>query len=577
MSLVTRAVSVNLERKPSMARPSPPPPPASVPNADNIMAIFLFWLVALLLLFAGCLYLTLEAVARYYYGIPSTHVWTPFWGHPYQGETPFDWISIAHYHLQNLTSWTWIRQYWTGPIWSAVVISTLPSLTLTYFLLRWAFRSPSPKARDLTRKSASQDLIQRGVSKKQGIFAGRYHGQDFYVRLEDRGLVIGPSRTGKTAFLVNQILKASQNRLSFVAIDIKPELADILRSDLKAAGYRLICFNPLAENTEHYNPLEDIHSETAIHELVINLLPYLDSRDKPFTDAKRDYLRSALLHLQSAGHASLPLAYDLLTRYAQVEDYLQVLSRSPSPTAQAIGRRLTAGKAADPLVGLGFASVGRDIDYLAYASIKDALAYSDFSLAELGQTRPIALFIQFQETQLETLGAVLSALYGHILNCLIDNHPQRQAVALFYDEIGNVPPIEGLTNKLNTLASRQLPTWTYWQTTSQMRRKYGPHAEDLFFASADLQLFFRTQDAGTQALVSRLVGTTREWHATRTTSQHGISQTQSTQRVNVIEPHELGELGSGEVIALYRGGKARGWAPPYYQDYPQYLDATRRL
>lgn len=383
--------------------------------------------------------------------------------------------------------------------------------------------------------------------------------------------MIGPPRIGKTAFLLNQLLKLSENSLSFIAIDIKPELTDILSADLKQKGYQVLCFDPLSDDTDHYNPLEDIEDETAVNELVINLLPYSDpSRDKPFTDAKRDYLRSALLHLKSEGNASLPLAYDLITRYTKVEDYLSVLSTSPSATVQTIARRLKSGIAADPLVGLGFSSVGREIEYLGYPTLKNAFAYSDFSLSEIGQTRPTALFVRFQENRLGTLGAVLAALYGHFLNYLIDHHHQRHAVVLFFDEIGNIPRIEGLITKLNTLASRKLPTWTYWQGTQQMERLYGRGAEHLFFESADAHLFFRAQDAHTREMVSALTGTTAALHRTDTVSPHGPGHSWGTRRVNVIEPHEVGQLRDGEVITLYKGESVRGWATPYYQDYPRF-------
>lgn len=548
---------------------TPTPLRPSRPVEDDVT---LFLIVAAAVL--ATVYFSLTGLfhpVAWYYSTSAENVWAHFWGPQVKVNTVGDLASIIPTHVENVLSADWRNRYWAPGIWFAVIASGAIAFGVGFLLWRGFFGAPKTRERDLSSPASSKTLVRRGTKKSEGVFAGRYHDRDFYIPYQDRGLVVGPPRIGKTAFLLNQLLKASENRLSFVAIDIKPELTAVLSADLKQKGYRVLCFDPLSDETDHYNPLDDIRDETAINELVINLLPYGEnSRDKPFTDAKRDYLRSALLRLKAEGNASLPLGYDLITRHGKVEDYLRVIGASPSAGAQTIARRLTAGIAADPLVGLGFASTGRDIEYLGYPTLKSAFAYSDFSLSELGQARPAALFVRFQESRLGTLGAVLSALYGHILNHLIDHHRQRQAVALFFDEIGNIPRIEGLITKLNTIAGRQLPTWTYWQGTQQMGRLYGYGAEHLFFEAADAQLFFRAQDAHTREMVSRLIGTTHALHRTDTVSPHGPGQSWDVRRVNVIEPHEVGELGDGEVIALYKGESVRGWATPYYQDYPRF-------
>lgn len=550
-------------------------PPATTPlrpprSVEGELGLFGITLAAVL----AASYFSLSGwfhLIAYRYRAPVENVWAHFYGPSVETNSLGDYARVIPYHLERATSWDWISRYWNWEIWTAVVLSAAIASSVGFLLWRSFFSAPKTRERDLSSPASSKTLVRRGVKKSEGIFAGRYRDRDFYIPYQDRGLVVGPPRIGKTAFLLNQLLKASENRLSFVAIDIKPELTAVLSADLKQKGYRVLCFDPLSDETDHYNPLDDIRDETAINELVINLLPYGEnSRDKPFTDAKRDYLRSALLHLKAEGNASLPLGHDLITRHGKVEDYLRVLGASSSAGAQTIARRLTAGIAADPLVGLGFASAGRDIEYLGYPTLKSAFAYSDFSLSELGQSRPAALFVRFQESRLGTLGAVLSALYGHFLNHLIDHHRQRQAVALFFDEIGNIPRIEGLITKLNTLAGRQLPTWTYWQGTQQMGRLYGHGAEHLFFEAADAQLFFRAQDAHTREMVSTLIGTTHALHRTDTVSPHGPGQSWGVRRVNVIEPHEVGELRDGEVIALYKGESVRGWATPYYRDYPRF-------
>jgi len=70
----------------------------------------------------------------------------------------------------------------------------------------------------------------------------------------------------------------------------------------------------------------------------------------------------------------------------------------------------------------------------------------------------MALFLQFEESKLKALGPLLAFIATGMLTSLIDTAKQRKPVALFLDELGNMPPIPGLAEKLNTIRSRHLPT-----------------------------------------------------------------------------------------------------------------------
>lgn len=140
------------------------------------------------------------------------------------------------------------------------------------------------------------DSVADCTDNSNGLFAGKFNKQDFYARQEDRGLVIGPPRTGKTTFLLNQILRLSKNQQSFVAVDIKPELSQILREDLEKSGYKVIVLDPIFSSGLSYNPLSDITNEQAINELVLSLIP-TPLTDPVWKKAEQRYFRLALLYL----------------------------------------------------------------------------------------------------------------------------------------------------------------------------------------------------------------------------------------------------------------------------------------
>ncbi|MCP5206310.1 MAG: type IV secretory system conjugative DNA transfer family protein [Hahellaceae bacterium] len=418
---------------------------------------------------------------------------------------------------------------------------------------------------------ATFDSVKGITDDSNGIFSGRFNKQDFYARQEDRGLVIGPPRTGKTTFLLNQILRLSKNKQSFVAVDIKPELSQILRDDLEKSGYKVIVLDPIFASGLSYNPLADITNEQAINELVLSLIP------TPLTDpiwkkAEQRYFRLALLYLFHSKKkvCSLPAAYQLIAHFDTAEAFLKYVGQSTNDKTKQSAKKLLGELANSKPAQSGFSAVFDSLDWLSYSEVQAALGENEFSLAGLGQKEaPIALFLQFEESYLETMSGLLSALCGHILRYLIVNYKKREAVALFFDEIGNLPPISGLLQKLNTIASRNIPLWMYWQSTAQMS-VYGINAREVFFGCADVQLFFRSNDLNTQQTVAQLSGTVYRPKMSQASNGDQDSKSVSAEKDTRIQAGDVGELGFGEVIAFYRGKKLRGCATPHYETFPKY-------
>lgn len=531
-------------------------------------------------IFFSSLFCWFEVLAGLNDGLKSDDYWYLFWGQ--QQANTANWN--AHYVQE------WVNSMWDGWIWSAVSTSAFFACgVLILMFLKTDFRRMK-KETDLSSSASSLKLIKLGKKKENGIFAGKYGKpqKPLYVSYEDRGLILGPPGTGKTAFLLNQILKVSDNGISFVAADIKPEIQNIIESELLGKGYKVLCINPLSPGGHHYNLLEDIADEAEINELVCNILPVNPKAEPVWGEAERKYLRMALLYLYNDTDliCSLPAAYKMFIENDDPEHFLSKILKSDNQLLVATAKKVFAELDSSKPARAGFGTVFDRLNWLYYDTIGETLSSSDFSLAELGQNRPIALFLQFEETRLKTLGTLLSVLYGHILNYLIRNAGNRGPVALFFDEIGNLPVIEGLAEKLHTIRSRMLPTYMYWQTTAQMNKygKMNTDGPDIIFSSADLQIFFRTNSKETQQTVSLLVGTTKEESTSKSVgrSYQGlkgrktVSESVGKVKVNVIDPHEVGELEEFEVVTLYRGGKAKGIATPYFQDYKQFFKKPKK-
>jgi len=151
----------------------------------------------------------------------------------------------------------------------------------------------------------------------------------------------------------------------------------------------------------------------------------------------------------------------------------------------------------------------------------------------------------------------------------------RPPVLLLFDEIGTVPVVPGLIAKLNTIRSRNLPTWTYWQSLEQMQR-YGAKADEganLILGACDYQMVFRLNDNASAKWMSDRIGVT-DVTVTSESVDNSLISKRSTSTSMVTEPkvfpHELQQLKDGQVVCTYRDQAWRGEATPYFQIWPEY-------
>jgi type IV secretory pathway TraG/TraD family ATPase VirD4 len=188
----------------------------------------------------------------------------------------------------------------------------------------------------------------------------------------------------------------------------------------------------------------------------------------------------------------------------------------------------------------------------------------------------VALFLQFEESHRETTARLWVALVAHIMRYLIVN-TDRPAVLQLFDEIGNAMPIPGLIEKLNTIRSRELPTWLYWQSLEQMQ-KYGAKAGEgpnIILGACDFQMVFRLNDNASAEWMSQRLGVSdRLVESTSVTWGDGFIPNRTDQQSLVKEPkvfpHELQALRDAEAICVYRGQAWRGYATPYFERWPAF-------
>ncbi len=434
-------------------------------------------------------------------------------------------------------------------------------------LVNWLERGdPGISRRDvLSDKKNIGEVVRLLGPPKTGVFCGEVGGKKsvpLHVDVEDRGVVIGPPGTGKTAFMVTQILDWAEQKRSFICLDIKPELHRIMEDRLRQSGYQVWVINP-SEPHHRYNLLDDISGQTGIGELANCLIPADDNAHPAFSEGARDVLDGIISLLRSRGEqVSLPGIRTFLSTVSDEQELIQMFADSSDADVREIAFALSRAAKNDRYIGSVFATLRSNLRFLRYDTIRDSIESSDFSLKQFLDNRPVALFLQFEERHQETTRQLLAALVAHIFNFFIE-HTQRDPVLLMLDEIGNVPRIPGLVEKLNTIRSRQLPTWMYWQSTQQMQ-KYGQQRDEganTILGACDFQMVFRLNDNETARWFSERTGT-----ADRTvTSITGQGDTAYGVKVEAkLRVEDLQALPVGQAIGVYRGLTWRNEATPYY-------------
>jgi len=320
-----------------------------------------------------------------------------------------------------------------------------------------------------------------------------------HATVEDRGLVIGPPGTGKTAFLVAQLVDWMASGRSFVCTDVKPEIWGILQANgiFEKMGYTSIVFNPTGRCGQRYNFLKDLKSHSDLTELVASLFPVVGRGDTAtFTLNARKIIEAVLVHL--GDKASLPEARRFIVACGDSEEMLNYLRESKEDYARELASEVLASAGNDKLLSSIMTELTTRLGFLRNPDVAESLSVSDFSLQELLKPK-VALFLQFEEKDKKSTEQLFGLMGSHVLRFLIE-HQNREDVFLALDEIINSSPIPDFAAKMQTIRSRRLPTFLYLQNLVGLVDLYGPGADERFMSACDLQVVFRLNDNKTALL-----------------------------------------------------------------------------
>ena len=400
----------------------------------------------------------------------------------------------------------------------------------------------------------------------------------FTVPCEERGLVLGVSRSGKTNYLLAQLISWMRSGKSFVASDVKPELWGILKVNgvFERYGYEDVVFNPTDPLSQKYNMFNDlgVDADTEIVELIEIFIP----SDDVFSDLARRILRAVMLHLRTVnGSVSLLQARNYIDKYIDVEDMMDELLESPSDIAISNAKAVKRSGGNERFTASAVNALSSALQFLDNTTIAANIDSSDFSLRERLQQPRQAIFLQFDKQYQQTTRELFGATLSHTLRLLEVEYANRDDVFVALDELINAAPIPNLTKKLNVIGSSKMPLFMYVQSLDGLTEVYGDQAANLIMSSCTLKVCYRVNDFDTAQTFSNMIGeiNVKSWSVTETPrvneagrSYKDTSRTESIGRKALIEPAALQGLETNQAIILYQGRSAKMIMPTYYEDTP---------
>lgn len=403
------------------------------------------------------------------------------------------------------------------------------------------------------------------------------------VTNEDRGIILGAPGSGKTTYLVTQILDWMESGQSFVATDIKPEIWAILKYNgmFEHYGYKDWVFNPTDVNSDHYNIFSEVKDSSEFNEVLNIIIADTDSADaKVFNDNARRLLKAILIEL--GAKASLPNAQKFINSMDDNAELLKTLRQSDNETVSSIAKDITRTAKSDNLLASIMTAVSKAFDFLDDERIRQTISENadGFYLKDVLMKPKQAVFLQFDQQYKSSTATLFGAMVAHTMRILQANQ-NRGAVFLALDEIINCAPIPKFTDLLNTIRSANMPTFLYLQSLEGLNRLYGPNSDKLFLGSSNYKVVFKIGDIATAKEFSDLIGKTETTYFSYSeNSSDGVSNSdmggtrtqstssgysESTKLEYIIEPEELIKLPSHSAVVTYNGTFGTLIMPKYWE------------
>ena len=193
-----------------------------------------------------------------------------------------------------------------------------------------------------------------------------------------------------------------------------------------------------------------------------------------------------------------------------------------------------------------------------YDTIAKMTAVNTFDIEELAYgEKPIALFIVYPDWD-DSNYTIISTFLSQVASVLSEKATLSRSSTLprrvhhLFEEVANIPPIEGLSRSLAVGLSRGLIYTLVIQSVSQLEEKYGERVAKTLMGNCGNQIYIMSDEMEDAEAFSKKIGTKTVVTMDRQGEELSISKTISEKEEDraLMMPDELRKLKKGEWVVL---------------------------
>lgn len=440
-----------------------------------------------------------------------------------------------------------------------------------------------------------------------GVIVGGLHekGRKYRLLLDDskvHNIIIGITRSGKgETFVVPMldVLSRAKKRPSIVVNDPKGELAGASYETLKKRGYDVKILNLMEQSMSiGFNPLQLVidmwkkgdeskaqqYANSIAHSFYHNPTakePFFDNSAKSLVTAIILALTEDAINKGREHQVNLYSVATFLSEKGSEEDdegnnmldefFKKRPMGNPAKNAYATSK-FSDGKTRSSI----FSVAMEKLQIFILEPNARMTSHNTLDLLNVGfGDKPIALFmvIPDYDTSNHALASIfVSQLYR--INAEVatkEGQKMKRHIHFMLDEVGNMPPIDGLGGMVTVGAGRGFRYHLVLQTYTQLKQKYGEDEAEVIKDNCSNHIYILSQGKGTVEEFSSLLGNKTITDVSRTGQiiSSDKSHNESTTSRELLKPDELLQLREGESVVL-RGNKRQDVKRNKIISYPIY-------
>lgn len=350
------------------------------------------------------------------------------------------------------------------------------------------------------RNRKAQATSKIPINIEPGVVLGASNNQLIIKGAQESGhvLVAGGSGKGKSqAVTIPALLNWKGSAL---VIDIKRELYAYTHNVQEKKG-KVIVFDP-EQNGHQYNPILECSTVDGCQFLARTLIPTPPKADPFWTGNAQSILAAACFE----GHKNGQILPQIAERILMTESAKLVEELCNSKYREAVLLcSAVKGTPEKTLGGIFTELKGKLITIATDPNLRQALSGSEWTPATLEESATI--YMRVSERQVENYKQVWSLIVVQILRYLAGRSEQQDPpVLLLLDELARLGKVEGYSESLPTLRSKNVTIVSAIQSLAQLQEHYGKEVTRTIMDNKAYKLVLSASDNETQKVFSDLAG-----------------------------------------------------------------------